>query len=83
MQSGPTQFRDWMRRRGFDQRDAAEYLGLHEAHLSMFLNGKRTPGLDNAIALERKTGIPVEAWTLSGLNDAELAVSSKRDKKSE
>ena len=63
MLSGASQFKDWMRRRGFTQADAARFLVLDEPYVSGLVNGQRTPGLANAIHLERLTGISVEAWT--------------------
>lgn len=69
MESGSEQLRDWMRRRGFKQADAARYLGVDEPYVSVLLSGKRTPGLDNAVKLERLTGIPVEAWASSELDN--------------
>jgi transcriptional regulator with XRE-family HTH domain len=65
MKSGPQELRDWMHRRKFLQRETAEYLKFDETYVSQLLNGKRTPGLDNAIIIERLTGIPVEAWSAS------------------
>jgi transcriptional regulator with XRE-family HTH domain len=38
------------------------YLGMDETTISKILKGTRNPGLENAIAIERLTGIPVEAW---------------------
>lgn len=62
MNSGAEQLKDWMHRRRFLQREAAEHLGFDETFVSQLVNGRRTPGLDNAIIIERATGIPVEAW---------------------
>lgn len=59
---GPTQFRDWMVRRGFNQAEAAKYLGFTEPYLSQLLSEDRCPGLRNSIHIERMTGISVEAW---------------------
>lgn len=70
MQSGPEQFRDWMRRRGFNQSDAARYLEFDQPYVSQLLSGVRCPGLANAIHLERLTGIPVEAWATSELDES-------------
>jgi plasmid maintenance system antidote protein VapI len=75
MQSGADQFKDWMRRRGFNQADAARYLEFDKPYVSVLATGTRTPGLDNAIKLERLTGIPVEAW-LSQDNEPEQTVSA-------
>lgn len=63
MQSGREQLTDWIARRGFNQTEAAEYLGLHKAEISYYVNGVRTPGLETAVLIERLSGIPVEAWT--------------------
>lgn len=80
MQLGPEQFRDWMRRRGFTQADACRYLEFTEPYLSDLLNGRGSPGLANAVHLERLTGIPVEAWTseLAVADDAEPVAAGKR-----
>jgi transcriptional regulator with XRE-family HTH domain len=74
--SGAEQFKDWMRRRGFTQADAARYLQLDEPYVSVLSSGKRTPGLDNAIHLERLTGIPVEAWASSELGEVGQPVTA-------
>ena len=62
MKSGPEQLRDWMRRRVFNQAETAEHFGWDETTISKILNGVRVPGLENAVKIERETGIPVEAW---------------------
>lgn len=73
-QPGATQLRDWMRRRGFDtQQEVAGFLGIDERFISQFMNERRRPGLKLALVIERKTGIPVEAWALSELNDVDDA----------
>ena len=51
-----------MHRRKFMQREVAEYLGIHFTFVCQLVAGKRSPGLDNAVKIERLTGIPVEAW---------------------
>lgn len=78
MKSGQEQLKDWMHRRRFMQREAAEYLGWDETYVSRLLTGGRVPGLDNAIHLERMTGIPVEVWASSELDTDETAISAKR-----
>lgn len=62
-----------MRKRGFTQADAARYLGWPEPFLSKLLSGSRTPQLRNAIKLERLTGIPVEAWLSSDVDNDDAA----------
>lgn len=63
---------DWMKRRGFNAKETADYFGWDFTFISKIVRGHRCPGLANAVAIERKTGIPVEAW-----------VSSRRDTPSE
>lgn len=83
MHNGPDQLRDWMRRRGVNQHEAAELISITDVYLSQILNGKRQPGLPNAIKIERLTGIPVESWLLSSVSNAddrEPVASSKPSK---
>lgn len=51
-----------MQRRGFTQTEAAEYLGFDVSFVSHLVNGKRSPGLTNALVLQRKAGIAVDSW---------------------
>lgn len=69
-----------MRRRGFTQADAARYLEYEESLVSKVLKGGHTPGLRNAIHLERLTGIPVEAWAtpLEETDARQPALAGKR-----
>jgi hypothetical protein len=60
--TGAEQLRDWMARRGFNQRAAVAYLQWDETYFSKIVNGKRKPGRSNSVYLEEKTGIPVSAW---------------------
>ena len=71
MDSGAAQLTDWLRRRGFTQADAARYLEFDAPYVSVLVSGARTPGLANAIKLERLTGIPVEAWAATESNESE------------
>ena len=73
MVSGSEQFVDWMRRRGFNQADAARYLAFDQPYIAVLVSGKRSPGLDNAIKLERLTGIPVEAWASTDVDESDQA----------
>lgn len=70
MQSGPEQLLDWQGRRGFNKSEAAEYLGFDVTFYSKLINGHRNPGLTNAITIERRAGIPVEAWQSSELDES-------------
>ena len=76
MTSGAQQLKDWMHRRRFMQREAAAYFGWHETYISQLVNGTRMPGLDNAIKIERETGIPVEAWASSKPNEPDAMVTA-------
>jgi plasmid maintenance system antidote protein VapI len=69
MQRGATLLKDWIKRRGFNQAEAADALGFHEAFISMLVNAKRSPGLNNALHIQRVTGIPVEAWASSHVHE--------------
>lgn len=84
MKSGPEQLRDWMERRGFNQRETADHFGWTESYVSLLLRFERSPGLPNAMAIERETGIPAEAWLAeasSGLDKAAVGVASDRSKR--
>lgn len=76
MPHGRDQLRDWIDRREFTQREAALYLSTDETMLSSWLSGRRQPGLTNAVKLERLTGIPVEAWMSSELDDSATATAA-------
>lgn len=71
MASGAEQLRDWMQRRGFNQAETARAFGWTVSFVSMLMNEHRLPSLDNAVKIERVTGIPVAAW--SSREDDELA----------
>lgn len=74
IEPGANQLRDWMRRRGFNtQAEAAGFLELDQRFVSEFLKGQRNPGLNIALLIERKTGIPVEAWALSEVDNTVAA----------
>lgn len=73
-----------MERRGFNQREAAEHFGWDETFVSRLLaDGARhqKPGLDNAIKIERETGIPVEAWVSSELDKVAQPVTTRGGKR--
>lgn len=40
----------------------ARAVGTSKSAVSMWRDGKRTPGLTYALAIERETGIPASAW---------------------
>lgn len=83
MKSGAEQLRDWMDRRGFNQRQTAEHFNWDETFIAKLLadgTQQRKPGLTNAIRIERETGIPVEAWVSSELDEDETPTPTKREK---
>lgn len=49
----------------YKQYELADLLDLDETHLSQILNGKRRPGLEIAVRIEERTGIPAESWLLT------------------
>jgi hypothetical protein len=51
-----------MTRSKLNQFDAAALIGIPYAVFNKFVLGVRRPGLTNAVKIEQKTGIPVEAW---------------------
>jgi plasmid maintenance system antidote protein VapI len=76
MQSGSELLKQWIERSGYKrQADVAEFFQFKESFLSMLVNGKRVPSLDNAVKIESLTGIPVQAWTSSADDKAVVLVS--------
>jgi transcriptional regulator with XRE-family HTH domain len=80
MQSGPEQLRDWMKRRKLNQSETAEHLDMDETYISQIVNGVRTPGLHNALLIERMTGIPVEAWVGREFGEMASAIADLKRK---
>lgn len=62
MMSGRDRLAQWLERSKLTQRELAVLLEMHYTHVNQILSGRRTPGLDNAVKIERATGIPAEAW---------------------
>lgn len=62
------------------QKEAAEYFGYHETYISQLLSGARTPGLENAVHIERMSGIPVEAWASSEQDSEAVPAGAKSSK---
>jgi transcriptional regulator with XRE-family HTH domain len=81
MQTGAKQLADWMRRRTLNQRETAAHFGWDETFISQLVTGKRTPGLANALKIERETGIPVEAWMASDADISEPALIDRAGKR--
>lgn len=49
-------------------RETAALFGWDETFISKLVRGERRPGLENAVQIERTTGIPAESWLA---NDAD------------
>lgn len=83
MLSGADQLKDWMERRYplslRKAREAADYFGFDESFVSMLVRGTRRPGLENAVHIERLSGIPVEAWVSSELDQTPSLVAAGAD----
>jgi transcriptional regulator with XRE-family HTH domain len=71
MKSGREQLKDWMGRRGLNQTETAGHFGWDITFISQLVNGRRLPGLTNAVKIERETGIPVEAWLPNELDNGQ------------
>lgn len=70
-----------MRRRGFNQADAARFLEFGFDQVCTLLSGKRSPGLPTAVHIERLTGIPVEAWVSSDVDEPAEPVAASTAKR--
>lgn len=55
-------FKDWILRRGWNQRIAAKQLGIHYTYVNKMVLGHFRPGLQVALRIERLTGIPARDW---------------------
>jgi transcriptional regulator with XRE-family HTH domain len=64
--------RKWRLSRGFDQTEAAKFLGVAQSTYSDWENGRKSPSLENIVMLEKRTGGAVRAASL-------LAGRQKRD----
>lgn len=66
----------WIERSKLNQTEAAAVIGMEKTQLSHILNAKRTPGLQNAVKIERATGIPAEAWLSTEMDETAEAVGA-------
>ena len=57
MTAGAVALRDWMVRRGLNQREAAKVLAVHYMCLNQYLSGKRRPQLAVALRIEAHAGL--------------------------
>lgn len=58
----------WIERSRFNQRQAADFIGVTAGKLSLYLTGRARPGVDVVLRIEDATGVPARSWTLSGLS---------------
>lgn len=61
---GARKLRDWRKRLGITQEEAAHILGITQNRVSMFERGKVAPNRKNALRIERlsKGEIPAVSW---------------------
>jgi transcriptional regulator with XRE-family HTH domain len=84
MSVGRERLREWLVRSKLSQRAGARLLGMHFTFLSQLLRNnayRRSPSLATAVKIQRVTGIPVEAWMPTSVDDQRRGVavgSSKR-----
>lgn len=69
----------WIERSRFNQRQAADFIGVTEGKLSLYLSGKARPGVDVVLRIEDATGVPARSWTLSGLSKLQKGESAIRE----
>jgi transcriptional regulator with XRE-family HTH domain len=82
MHSGVEHLKDWMRRRGFNQADAARFFGIDQPTMTRIINGQYRPGLTTDVKIEELAGIPAKVWVEPSPLDSEpepvAAISAKR-----
>lgn len=49
-------------RRGWTQNELARRIGITSGHISHLMTGRRRPGLDLALRIERELGIKIQLW---------------------
>jgi transcriptional regulator with XRE-family HTH domain len=57
------QFKRWKKASGLSLQQIADQIGCHPGALWYWMNGKRVPQVGAALAIQRLTGIAVEAWS--------------------
>jgi transcriptional regulator with XRE-family HTH domain len=77
---GRDRLKAWIERAHLSQRQAAHLFGMHYTFLNQILSGKKAPGLANAVAIERETGIAAKAWmpTTDGKSSAAIASRARK-----
>lgn len=79
--NGRERLQQWLDRSRLSQRALARLLGFHFTHVSQILSGRRNPGLANAVLIEQKTGIPVEAWVATSVAHPAKAIGVSSGKR--
>ena len=67
------QLRRWMKNAGLKHFEAAALIGFDPSVFTKYLLGRRIPGRDAAVKIKRVTGIQIEAWASSGVDETETA----------
>lgn len=63
--NGPSLLSSHLALRGLSRSGLAARLKVARSLVSMWLSGERVPGLQNATAIEKETGVPHTAWIKS------------------
>jgi plasmid maintenance system antidote protein VapI len=77
MQTGRAQLAAYRKRSRLKQNQLAHLLRIHDTYLSQLLSGRRRPGLDVALRIERLTGVPVESWSARLRGNRDLGKPAK------
>jgi transcriptional regulator with XRE-family HTH domain len=72
MKDARTRLIEWLERSKLSQRKGADLLGVHYTFLNQILSGRRSPALATAVKIEQVTGVPVEAWVPTTVDDDDL-----------
>lgn len=59
---GGDEMRKVREQRNLSQREVAEMLGISNNEVSDYENGRKTPGLERAVKIEKVLGVPCEVW---------------------
>lgn len=76
MNRGAELLRAWIDRRKIKDCEAAFELGFTKGYLSKLLNGRLTPGRENAVEIQNHTGVAVAEWSAKSLSKADRRVSA-------
>ena len=78
---GRDRLKQWIERAHLSQRQAAHLFGMHYTFLNQILSGRKLPGLANAIAIERETGIATRTWMPTTVGKSSAAIASRSRKR--